>query len=347
MLLTADADLHPLNSFALPARARYLARIESVADLHALRADDTLNSLPRLVLGGGSNLLFTCDFAGVVVQNRLLGLEVSEDDHAWHLHVGAGEDWHQLVFHALQQGWHGLENLALIPGTVGAAPVQNIGAYGCELADVCAYVEAFNWHTGEIERLDAAACQFGYRDSLFKRAYQHSHIITAVGFCLPKAWQPCAAYGPLAALGAQPSAADIFDTVCETRQAKLPNPALCGNAGSFFKNPLISAAQAAALVSAHPGMPTYPQADGQVKLAAGWLIDQCGLKGVSIGDAAVHQAQALVLVNLGQASAAEVIALAAHVRATVATRFGVTLEPEVRFIGAQGETNLDRVLACA
>ncbi|MBW3833152.1 UDP-N-acetylmuramate dehydrogenase [Aeromonas hydrophila] len=345
MKLTPYASLLTFNTLALDAHCRWLAEVERIDDLPQLVANPELADLPRLVLGGGSNVLFCDDFAGVVVLNRLKGITLHDEGDHWLLHVAAGENWHELVCHSLQQGWFGLENLALIPGTVGAAPVQNIGAYGVELASVCAYVEAFNWQSGQLERIEAAACGFGYRDSIFKHAYQDSHFITAVGLRLTKAWQPVAGYGPLAALGEQPTAQAIFDTVCATRMAKLPDPAVLGNAGSFFKNPVVTAAQADQLKQQYPHMPCYPTADGQAKLAAGWLIDQCGLKGFAIGRAAVHQEQALVLVNLGGASAMELIALAAHVRDSVEQKFGVLLEHEVRFMGHSGETWLDEVLS--
>ncbi|MBQ4670714.1 UDP-N-acetylmuramate dehydrogenase [Aeromonas dhakensis] len=345
MKLTPHAPLLTLNTLALDAHCHWLAEVEQTDDLPQLVANAELAGLPRLVLGGGSNVLFCDDFAGVVVLNRLKGIALQDEGDHWLLHVAAGENWHELVCHTLQQGWYGLENLALIPGTVGAAPVQNIGAYGVELASVCAYVEAFNWQSGEIERIAAADCRFGYRDSIFKHEYQDSHFITAVGLRLAKAWQPSQGYGPLAALGEQPSAQAIFDTVCATRMAKLPDPAVLGNAGSFFKNPVVPAALAASLKLKYPQMPFYPAGEGLAKLAAGWLIDQCGLKGFAIGRAAVHQEQALVLVNLGGASAMELIALAAHVRDSVEQKFGVVLEHEVRFMGRRGETWLDEVLA--
>lgn len=345
MKLTPHASLLTLNTLALDAHCLWLAEVAQVDDLQQLVTKPELTDLPRLVLGGGSNVLFCNDFAGLVVLNRLKGIQLQDEGEHWLLHVAAGEEWHQLVCHALQQGWYGLENLALIPGTVGAAPVQNIGAYGVELASFCTYVEAFNWQSGQLERIDAADCHFGYRDSIFKHEYQDSHFITAVGLRLPKAWTPVLGYGPLAALGDAPTAQAIFDTVCATRRAKLPDPAVLGNAGSFFKNPVVTRALADTLKQQYPHMPCYPAGEGQAKLAAGWLIDQCGLKGFAIGRAAVHQEQALVLVNLGGASAMELIALAAHVRDSVEQKFGVVLEHEVRFIGLTGETWLDEVLA--
>jgi UDP-N-acetylmuramate dehydrogenase len=345
MKLTPYASLLTLNTLALDTHCRWLAQIDQLEDLALLATHPDLADLPRLILGGGSNILFCDDFAGVVVRNGLRGITVQDEGEHWLLQVAAGESWHELVCYALQQGWHGLENLALIPGTVGAAPVQNIGAYGVELAHFCAHVDAFNWQSGQIERITAADCQFGYRDSIFKHAYQHSHFITGVGLRLPKMVTPVLGYGPLAPLGDTPSAQAIFDMVCATRRAKLPDPAVLGNVGSFFKNPVVTMALAQQLRQQHPQLPIYPVGADCAKLAAGWLIDQCGLKGVAIGRAAVHDQQALVLVNRGGASAIELIALAAHVRDTVARTFGVVLEPEVRFIGLNGETGLDEVLA--
>lgn len=345
MKLNANASLKQFNTLTLDAHCLWLAEIEQLVDLQVLRQQPELASLPRLYLGGGSNVLFSTDFMGVVLLNKLQGITVTEHADHWLLHVGAGENWHHLVQHSLQQGWYGLENLALIPGSVGAAPVQNIGAYGVELADVCTYVDAYNWQSGEVERILAADCQFGYRDSIFKHQCQDSHFITAVGFRLTKQWQGRLNYGPLASLGEDASAQAVFDTVCATRISKLPDPAVLGNAGSFFKNPQVSAKLAEQLKVRYPDMPQYPAEHGQIKLAAGWLIDQCGLKGFRIGQAGVHQQQALVLVNLGGATAIEMIALAAHVRDCVAQRFAVELEHEVRFMGALRETTLDEVLS--
>lgn len=344
MKLQEHASLCDLTTLALPATARWLATLETSDDLEALRCDLRWAGQPRLVLGGGSNVLFTCNFDGLVVLNRLRGIEVVDEGESWLLHVAAGENWHELVRTTLERGMAGLENLALIPGCVGAAPVQNIGAYGVELARVCAYVDTWRWSDGQTERLDASHCRFGYRDSLFKHEYQESHLITAVGLRLPKVWQPVLSYGPLAALGDKASAQAVFDIVCATRMAKLPDPAVLGNAGSFFKNPVVALGLAEGLKTIYPSMPLYPAGEGQAKLAAGWLIDQCGLKGFAIGQAAVHQEQALVLVNRGGATAHDLLALARHVRDTVVERFGVELEHEVRFMGARGETSLREVM---
>jgi UDP-N-acetylmuramate dehydrogenase len=264
---------------------------------------------------------------------------VQETADAWLLHVAAGENWPALIQWTLQHQMPGMENLALIPGTVGAAPVQNIGAYGVEFCQFCEYVDTWHFADGHRQRYSAVACQFGYRDSLFKHALHDQVIITAVGLRIPKQWQPVVEYGPLKALGANATAEQIFMTVCELRQSKLPDPSLLGNAGSFFKNPVVSATQAAALKQQHPAIPCFTTGEGQNKLAAGWLIDQAGLKGFRLGHAGVHRDQALVLVNLGNACAAEILQLAKHVASTVKQQFSVQLEPEVRFIGKSGEIN--------
>lgn len=304
------------------------------------------NQQPFLVLGEGSNVLFLEDFAGIVVINRIKGVEIRDENESWKLHVGAGENWHQLVKTTLEKGISGLENLALIPGMVGSAPIQNIGAYGVELKDVCEYVDVLNLHTGITQRLSREACQFGYRDSIFKHQYQSGYTIIAVGFSLKKHWQPVLTYGDLKTLNpATANAWDVFHAVCHMRQSKLPDPKITGNVGSFFKNPVITGPQAAALLNEYPTMPYYPQPTGDIKLAAGWLIDQCQLKGYRIGGAEVHQQQALVLINAGNAIPDDIVALAKSVRAHVGEKFNLWLEPEVRFIKAQGECNAVEVIS--
>ena len=234
----------------------------------------------------------------------------------------------------------------MIPGCVGSAPIQNIGAYGIELQSVCHYVDVLDMQTGKIIRLQSDECQFGYRESIFKHAYKDGYAIVAVGFKLTKHWQPKLTYGNLTNFDPQTvTARQIFDSVCAMRLSKLPDPAITGNAGSFYKNPTVDAAIAEKIRSEFPSMPSYPQPNGQIKLAAGWLVEQAHLKGFSIGGAAVHQNQALVLINKDHASSADVRALAKHVRNTVAAKFGIWLEPEVRFIAAGGEVNAVEALS--
>ncbi|MFD1803832.1 UDP-N-acetylmuramate dehydrogenase [Mixta tenebrionis] len=341
-----EFSLKSLHTFAIETTAYKIVIAESPADILIAWRECQQHNLPFLLLGEGSNVLFLRKFSGIVVINRIKGIAVTESENHWHLQVGAGENWHSLVTYTLRQGITGLENLALIPGCVGSAPIQNIGAYGVELKDVCEWVEVLELDSGNITRLTAAQCQFGYRDSIFKHQMQHGHAIIAVGFILPKTWRPVLSYGELARLDiATVTPQQIFEAVCRMRRSKLPDPALTGNAGSFFKNPVIGAEQAAHLLALFPQAPHYPQANGEVKLAAGWLIDQCQLKGYCVGGAAVHQQQALVLINSNNASAEDIVALAHDVRLRVGEKFNVWLEPEVRFIGASGEENAVEVIS--
>jgi len=332
-LLLPDHSLRVYNTFGFDARARWFCRIESAAELVAVPRDARWAALPRLVLGGGSNIVLTRDFDGVVLLVALTGKRlVSEDEAAWYVEAAAGENWHAFVAWTLANGFPGLENLALIPGTVGAAPIQNIGAYGLEMAERFHSLRAIEWATGETVQFDAAQCSFGYRDSVFKREGRDRFVITSVTFRLPKAWAARADYADVAraldsrAADASPQA--IFDAVVAVRRAKLPDPAVLGNAGSFFKNPIVDAATFEALRAREPQIVSYAQPDGRVKLAAGWLIDRCGWKGRAMGAAAVHERQALVLVNRGGATGAQVLALAQAIQADVRERFGVQLEPE-------------------
>jgi UDP-N-acetylmuramate dehydrogenase len=338
--LIAGYPLKAHNTFGFDVRAQFACLIEREEQLLAAVRDPRVAGLPRLVLGGGSNVVLSGDFAGLVLLVALRGRRVvREDQDAWYVEAAGGEAWHEFVAWTLAQGMPGLENLALIPGTVGAAPIQNIGAYGLEMCERFVSLRAIELATGVAVELDAEACGFGYRDSFFKREGRERFVITSVTFRLPKAWQPRAGYADLArelasragqADGAalQPSAQAIFDAVVAVRRAKLPDPLELGNAGSFFKNPVIDAAQFEALKQREPEIVSYAQADGRVKLAAGWLIDRCGWKGRAMGAAAVHERQALVLVNRGGASGAQVLALAKAIQHDVFERFGVELEAE-------------------
>jgi len=332
--------LNQLNTFKLAINASELVTISSIEQLLSLLPTDE----PVLVLGGGSNMLFTQDYAGLILHNRLTGISITEDQDNYYLEVAAGENWHDLVMSCAEQGIAGLENLALIPGTVGAAPVQNIGAYGVEFADLCQHVQAIDLRTCMARTFNAEQCQFAYRESLFKS--QRHYFITGVRLKLPKAWQPMLAYGELktwsADLDIMPSSLEVAQKVMGVRQHKLPDPASIPNVGSFFKNPIIDAQRAKILKDKYPAMPQYA-AGVETKLAAGWLIDQLGLKGYCIGGAAVHERQALVLVNQGSASPTDVIRLAKYVRAQVWQNFGVNLEPEVNFIDATGYSDIDKV----
>ncbi len=332
------ASLRDHNTFGLPAVARTLVRITSDADVRRVVDHPEWGRARQFVLGGGSNLVLTKDLDAVVLKVEVRGRRlVAETDDAWIVEAGAGENWHDTVAWTLAQGWPGLENLALIPGTVGAAPVQNIGAYGVELKDRFHSLDAVDLVTGRGVTLDAAACRFGYRDSVFKHddfgGLAGKSVITRVRFRLPKPWQPVLGYLDLERKRtetgiAEPDAQTVADWVCAIRRAKLPDPAVIGNAGSFFKNPVVSAEQCKDIIGRDPEIVHYPLPDGSCKLAAGWLIDACGWKGKSVGRAGVYEKQALVLVNRGGASGAEVVTLARAIQESVYGRFGIRLEPE-------------------
>ncbi|MCB1821656.1 MAG: UDP-N-acetylmuramate dehydrogenase [Candidatus Competibacteraceae bacterium] len=333
-LLRRNAPLHNRNSFGLPAYANWFAIIDAPAQILDLMNRPEWTSLPRFILGGGSNLVLTGDFAGLILQVCIPGRErIAEDADAWFVRVGAGEKWHDFVCWTLAQGWPGLENLALIPGTVGAAPIQNIGAYGLEIAERFDHLEAVDLETGDTVTFDQTACQFGYRDSLFKRQASGRYLITTVTFRLPKRWQPVTRYADLAReleahkIGS-PTPQQIADAVMAIRSRKLPDPAQIGNVGSFFKNPLVEAATFAHLADRYPNLPHYPQPDGTIKLAAGWLIERCGWKGRHLGPVGVYEHQALVLVNRSGANGADVLRLARAIQASVQAEFGIQLEPE-------------------
>lgn len=332
--ISHNQSLRALNTFGIDAKAAAYLSVTSVEQLRAVHADPTLMRLRRLVLGGGSNLLLTRDFDGLVLHMANLGIAVTgEDADQVFVTAQAGENWHRFVQWTLQQGMPGLENLSLIPGSVGASPIQNIGAYGSEMADCFHSLTAFDVDTGEMLSLTKPDCAFGYRDSVFKHALRDRAVILDVTFSLPKRWQPNLRYAELAteisARGiSSPTANEISEAVIAIRTRKLPDPAKIGNAGSFFKNPVVTAEKRNALLAQHPALVSYPQADGSYKLAAGWLIDQCGWKGKSLGAAGVHEKQALVLVNRGGATGADVLALARQIIDDVQREFGVPLEPE-------------------
>ena len=332
MVIAENASLFALNTFRVEARARYLVLLDAPEDIPAFLADERFHDLPRLILGGGSNILLRDDFPGVVLHVALKGIELlGESETHRFLAVAAGESWHDLVRYTVEQGWAGLENLSLIPGTVGAAPVQNIGAYGVEFAEVCAAVDVVDMTTGETGVITAEDCRFAYRDSRFKRD-PGRFLITSVLLCLPKAFVPKLDYpGVREALAdAEITPRSVSDAICAVRRSKLPGLEADqpGSAGSFFQNPLIGLEQAAILRELHPNMPSWNVADQQVKLSAAWLIEQCGWKGQRVGDAGVYEKHALVLVNHGQASGAALWALAEQVMQSVQARFGVALQPE-------------------
>lgn len=336
--LRYDVSLRNHNTFGVEARAHAYLPVTSASALEAVQGDATLMNMPRLILGGGSNILLTRDFPGLVLHMEIKGIEiVGEDEDATYVRAAAGENWHQFVLWTLAHGLGGLENLSLIPGSVGAAPIQNIGAYGIELKDRFHALTLFDFATGERTTLNKAECMFGYRDSVFKHRLRDRAAVLDVTFALPKKWQATIRYADVSnELAArkivEPTAGQISDAVIAIRTRKLPDPAVIGNAGSFFKNPLVTAKQRDALLTKYPQLVSYAQPDGSVKLAAGWLIDQCGWKGRTTGAAGVYENQALVLVNRGGASGADIAQLANAIQEDVAQRFDVMLEPEPIFL---------------
>jgi UDP-N-acetylmuramate dehydrogenase len=321
------------NTFGVEARARWFAEAASDQDVLDAQREARRLDVPLWILGGGSNLLLTGDVGALVLRMNSRGVRVLEDDgERVVLEAEAGEPWHPFVQRSLELGLGGLENLSLIPGTVGAAPIQNVGAYGVEIRDVFAGLTALDCQRGELREFSGDDCAFAYRDSLFKQQ-SGRFVILRVRFALSRRAELRLDYGPLRQQLqqhgiAQPTPADVSRAVCAIRSAKLPDPAVLGNAGSFFKNPLVSADVAASLRERFPALVGYPQANGQVKLAAGWLIEQAGWKGFRDGDAGVHRLQALVLVNYGRASGADILRLARRIQDDIAARFGVALEIE-------------------
>jgi len=336
MQVLNDVELRAFNTLKLSARARRLVEAASVDDLRA--AVSAAEGGPIFVLGGGSNVVFARDIEALVLRPLLRGRELLGDDgeHRF-IRLGAGEPWADAVAWTLAQGWGGLENLSLIPGSCGAAPIQNIGAYGVELESVFERLEALDLASGELREFTRTECRFGYRDSIFKREAAGRYVITALVLRLPLRWQAQLGYRELAdelaragIAGATPQ--QVAAAVIALRQRKLPDWRVLGNAGSFFKNPVVDAAVFAALRGANPDIVGHCQADGRFKLAAGWLIERAGWKGRDLGRVGMYERQALVLVNRGDASGAEVLALCAAVRAAVRERFGVLLEPEPSFV---------------
>ncbi|QEY26256.1 UDP-N-acetylmuramate dehydrogenase [Neisseria zalophi] len=339
MQVLHNVDLTPLNTFGLKARARDFVVLADAGELPELVKLPEFNRNSVLWLGGGSNILLMKDYDGLVVHIQNKGIdELSRSDGIVYIEAQAGETWHDFVLKTLSMGLSGLENLSLIPGTVGASPVQNIGAYGVEVKDVIERVRCFDLDTSTFITLSNADCHFAYRESLFKQQGKGRYVIVSVVFALKEQFTANAGYGDLAVMlaekcaGRQATAQDVSDAVCTIRSGKLPDPKVLGNAGSFFKNPVVAAEEAERLLSVYPDMPHYRQTDGSVKLAAGWLIDQCRLKGHCIGGAAVHDKQALVLVNKHQATAEDVDALARYIRHTVSEKFGVVLDTEPNWL---------------
>jgi UDP-N-acetylmuramate dehydrogenase len=331
-------NLQAFNTFGIPAQALHYAELNEEAAFADIMQTDEYRLFPRLIIGGGSNILFTRDFEGLVIRNCLKGISlISENEETVLVEAASGENWHQFVQWCIAQGFGGLENLSLIPGCVGASPMQNIGAYGVEIKDVFKSLTALDLENGKRRVFSKEECAFGYRESVFKTIYKNKYLITSVTFELKRHPVINISYGAIAeqlkAMGVlNPGISDVSKAVMAIRQSKLPDPLVTGNAGSFFKNPEVSAEKYAEILSQFPELVSYPLASGHYKLAAGWLIEQAGLKGYEKNGAAVHTRQALVLINTGTATGEAVLALSTEIIEKVKNKYGVTLEREVNII---------------
>jgi UDP-N-acetylmuramate dehydrogenase len=338
MNIQTDISLKKYNTFGIEAKGKYFVDITSEEQLRELINSDIYKSNQKLILGGGSNILFTRDFDGLVVKISIKGLsKIKEDADSVYIKCGAGENWHQFVLHTIDNGYAGLENLSLIPGTVGAAPMQNIGAYGVEIKEVLESVEALDVSTGEKRVFNNTECEFGYRQSVFKTTFKNKYIITRVTFKLRKQPNFNVSYGAIKDTLTQMGVEEltlkaVSDAVISIRKSKLPDPAIIGNAGSFFKNPEVEESVYQSLKEKYPTVPGYPAAKGFIKVPAGWLIEQAGWKGKKVGETGVHKDQALVLVNYGQAKGNDVWSLALEVQRSVKEKFGVDIIPEVNIV---------------
>ncbi len=340
MTTVENVDLQPFNTFGLKVFARHLVVVRSVEEANTLFKSPLFKENKSLILGGGSNVLFTKDFTGLVVKVEIKGIEiVSENDEVVTLKVGAGENWHGFVMYCVERDWGGVENLSLIPGTVGAAPIQNIGAYGVEIKNIISQVDAIEISSGTTRTFTNAECRFGYRDSIFKQEAKDKYLISSITLTLTKKNHRFnTSYGAIEETmnrhGDRPlSVKNISDAVIQIRRTKLPDPAQIGNAGSFFKNPSISSELYDFIKKSFPSFPSYPSANGLVKVPAGWLIEQCGWKGKTFNNIGVHQHQALVLVNYGDGSGEKIWQLAMDICASVKEKFNISLQAEVNVIG--------------
>jgi UDP-N-acetylmuramate dehydrogenase len=332
-----NISLKPLNTFGMDVIASQFVEITEASEISNLLKDPETKKLPRLILGGGSNILFTANFEGIVFRNRLKGIEVvQENEREVRIKAASGEIWHELVQYCIAHNYGGIENLSLIPGTVGAAPIQNIGAYGVELKDVFESLEALNLNDCTVRTFTAEECRFGYRDSIFKREAKDKYFILSVTLKLQKFPDINTTYGAIQKMLeswgiTDPGIADVSEAVCTIRRSKLPDPAVIGNAGSFFKNPEIATELFSELKKQYPDIHGYPAPSG-VKVPAGWLIESLGWKGKRVGETGSHKDQALVLVNYGHAKGAEVQALAMEIQRSVIDKYGIVLAPEVNII---------------
>lgn len=338
MNLFRDYSLRAHNTFGIDARCREFVEYTSVEEAVQLAGQFHFTEQPLLILGGGSNLLLTQDFQGTVVHSAIQGMSVTFDGDDVYVRAGSGMEWDTVVARCVSNGWHGMENLSLIPGEVGASAVQNIGAYGTEVCEMIDKIEAVSLEDAKVVELSGESCGYGYRDSKFKHDWKNRYLITYVTYRLSRRFTPRLDYGNIRAelqrqgIGTEPTAQQLRDVIIGIRRSKLPDPKIDGNAGSFFMNPVVARSKFLKLQEAYPDMPHYPVDDEHEKIPAGWLIDQCGWKGKTLGRAGVHQKQALVLVNRGGASGKDIVALCEAIRQDVLQQFGIEICPEVNVI---------------
>lgn len=331
--MTLKKSLKNFNTLKINVQAEKIIIAKKISDIYSAWNISKINKIPFLVLGNGSNVLFINDYTGIVVINRLKGITINEDNNFWYLHVKSGENWHSLVIFSLLQGLFGLENLALIPGTVGAAPIQNIGAYGLEFKEICNYVDVLNCTNNKIIRIHSQQCKFGYRHSIFKNCCIKGLVIISVGLFLKKKWQPVTNYGLFKNFNINTlTPYNIFEYICNIRKKNIPDPNLLGNAGSFFKNPILNNNKTKLLTDKFSDIHAYKISNYKFKFSAGWLIEKCNLKGYSIGDAVVYQKHALIIINKKNATYNDILSLFKYIRLSVNKKFNILLEPEVQFI---------------
>ena len=346
MLSIYNHSLKYNNTFGIDISAKTKIVAKTSKDVLAAWHLSKHKKIPFLILGEGSNVLFMDNFNGIIILNRIKGIHIVERPKYWKIIIGSGENWHSIVKKTLEKGIFGLENLGFIPGTTGSAPIQNIGAYGVEFKDVCDYVDILNLRNNKIQRMYNDECNFSYRDSIFKQKYYFGYIIISVGLKLNKTWKPILSYHDLIHLNPIPTNAwQVFNAIRKIRQSKIIDPVIFGNVGSFFKNPVVNYNnKTIELFANFSDIPYHLDVLGKIKLSAAWLIEQCNLKGFRVGGAAVYTKQPLVLINIDNATPIDIAKLAKIIYFKVKEKFNILLEPEVRFIGANGECNFTKLI---
>lgn len=337
----SNESLKDLNTFLIDVTAKKIIFVNTIQSLIETWKKCKLYNLPYIILGEGSNVLFLENYPGIIIINRIKGVKIQEKKNVWLLHVFSGEKWHDLVKYTMRMGFFGLENLSLVPGSVGSAAIQNIGAYGLEIKNICEYVDVLSLEKNKIIRLKKESCQFSYRNSIFKHQYKNEYAVIAVGIKIKKKWNPI--LFPLLLKNKkiiQINPHKIFNIVCQIRKNKLPNLKKIGNAGSFFKNPIITYQIAKKILSKYVHVPYYPQKNGFIKISAAWLIEKCNFKNIQIGDAAIYEKHKLILINKKKATGQEILKLAKIIQKNILKKFDILLEPEIDFINSSGRTKL-------